>query len=295
LYPNNARIGVVQWSMHASPEMAAIKKRIAYFVRSVASYQADFVIFPEFFVAPLMAPYFHLTAAQAARALASHADEILDWFRELSQKHRINIITGSMPVLEQGALLNRGYLCHRNGSVEYYEKIHVTPDEAATWGMVGGETFRVFETDCGRIGVLICYDVEFPELGRILASEGMQILFVPFLTDVASGYRRVRYCAQARAIENECYVVISGCVGLAEEVHNLETHFAASAVFTPCDFAFPANGIMTEATPNIEMHLIADVDFMLLRDLHASGSVRNLKDRRTKLYDVLDKRMGKAP
>ncbi|MBL7976705.1 MAG: carbon-nitrogen hydrolase family protein [Bacteroidetes Order II. Incertae sedis bacterium] len=290
MYPNNARIGVVQWSMHASSEIATIKKRIAYFVRSVASYQADFVVFPEFFVAPLMAPYFHLTAAQAARELASHSDEILDWFRELAQKHQINIITGSMPVLEQSALLNRGYVCHRDGRVEHYDKIHVTPDEAATWGMTGGETFRTFETDCGRIGVLICYDVEFPELSRLLVTEGMQILFVPFLTDVASGYRRVRYCAQARAIENECYVVISGCVGLAEDVHNLETHFAASAVFTPCDFAFPANGIMTEATPNIEMHLVTEVDFTLLQSLHESGSVRNLKDRRTNLYEVLDKR-----
>lgn len=272
--------------------MPTLKKRIAYFVRSVASYQADFVVFPEFFVAPVMAPYFHLTAVQAARELASHSHEILAWFCELAAKYRINIITGSMPVLEQGVLLNRGYVCHRDGRVEHYEKIHVTPDEAATWGMVGGENFRTFETDCGKIGVLICYDVEFPELSRLLAAEGMQILFVPFLTDVASGFRRVRYCAQARAIENECYVVISGCVGLAEDVHNLETHYAASAVFTPCDFAFPADGIMTEATPNIEMHLIADVDFTLLRDLHESGSVRNLKDRRTNLYEVVDKRQN---
>ena len=153
--------------------------------------------------------------------------------------------------------------------------------------------YKAFDTDCGKIGMLICYDVEFPELSRILAQQGVQILFVPFLTDTQNGYSRVRHCAQARAIENECYVAISGCVGNLPKVHNMDINFAQSAVFTPSDFQFPTNAVKAEATPNTEMVLIADVDLSLLKELHEHGSVQVLKDRRTDLYDVTLKKAAK--
>jgi len=126
-------------------------------------------------------------------------------------------------------------------------------------------------------------------LGRFLADEGMKILFVPFLTDTQNAYSRVRYCAQARAIENECYVAIAGSVGNLPNVHNMDIQYAQSMVFTPCDFAFPTNGIRSEATANTEMILIADVDIDQLNELHDYGSVKNLKDRRNDLY-VLKKK-----
>ena len=148
---------------------------------------------------------------------------------------------------------------------------------------------RVFDTDCGKVGVLICYDTEFPELGRLLADEGMEILFVPFLTDTQNSYSRVRHCAQARAIENECYVAIAGSVGNLPKVHNMDIQFAQSMVFTPCDFAFPTNGIKAEATPNTEMILVADVDLDLLLELNEFGSVQNIKDRRLDLFDLKKK------
>ncbi|MEO8403398.1 MAG: nitrilase-related carbon-nitrogen hydrolase, partial [Chitinophagaceae bacterium] len=114
----------------------------------------------------------------------------------------------------------------------------------------------------------------------------MQILFVPFLTDTQNAYMRVRYCAQARAIENECFVAISGSVGNLPGVENMDIQYSQAAVFTPSDFAFPANAIKSEATPNTEMILISDVDLSLLDELHSYGSVRNLKDRRPDVYDL---------
>jgi predicted amidohydrolase len=162
----------------------------------------------------------------------------------------------------------------------------MTPDEKSIWGMTGGSVIKSFDTDCGKVGILICYDVEFPELPRLLADEGMDVLFVPFLTDTQNGYSRVRYCAQARAIENECYVAIAGSVGNLPKVHNMDIQYAQSMVFTPCDFPFPTNGIKSEATPNTEMILISDVDVDLLRQLHNQGAVKNLKDRRKDLYHL---------
>ena len=263
-----------------------LMQQAGYFVESVSRYRSDFALFPEFFNAPLMAENNHLSESDAIRELAKHTSTIVQRFSELAIKNNINIISGSMPEMERGKLYNAGYLCKRDGTVERYEKLHITPDEAKVWGMIGGSEIKVFDTDCGKIGILICYDVEFPELGRILAEDGMDILFVPFLADTQNGYSRIRSCAQARAIENECYVAIAGSVGNLPMVHNMDLQYAQSMVITPCDFAFPANGIKAETTPNTEMILIADVDIDLLRELNQFGSVRNLKDRRKDLYEL---------
>jgi predicted amidohydrolase len=191
-----------------------------------------------------------------------------------------------MPYVIDESLYKIGYLVRRNGTYEQYEKIHITPDEAKYWGVKGGKKIEVFETDCGPIGVVICYDVEFPELSRLLAQDGMKILFVPFLTDTQNGYSRVRNCARARAIENECYVAVAGAVGNLPKVHNMDIQYAQSVVFTPCDFSFPTDGIKAEATPNTEMILVVDVDLDLIAELNRYGSVKNMRDRRTDLYEL---------
>lgn len=280
------RIGLVQWQMRPYSSLEELIEQAEFFVDAVSNYRCDFAMFPEFFNAPLMAAVNHLEESKAIRELASYTQSIHKRFVELAVSYNINIVTGSMPSLEDNTLYNVGYLCRRDGTTEKYYKIHVTPDEAKIWGMAGGHELKIFDTDCGRIGILICYDVEFPELSRLLAEEGMRILFVPFLTDTQNGYSRVRNCAQARAIENECYVAIAGSVGNLPKVHNMDIQYAQSAVFTPCDFAFPTNGIKEEATPNTEMILIADLDIDLLKELHEFGTVRNLRDRRTDLFDL---------
>ena len=280
------RLGLIQWQMRLYKDLEELLQQAEYFVDAVAAYRSDFALFPEFFNAPLMADNNHLPESEAIRELAKYTPIIVQKFSELAISYNINIITGSMPEMKNSLLYNVGYICKRDGTTERYEKLHVTPNEAKVWGMQGGHKLKTFDTDCGKIGVLICYDSEFPELSRILAEEGMDILFIPFLTDTQNGYSRVRYCAQARAIENECYVAIAGSVGNLPKVNNMDIQYAQSMVFTPCDFSFPANGIKAEATANTEMILIADVDLDLLKDLNQFGSVRNLKDRRKDIFEV---------
>lgn len=283
------RLGLIQWQMRLYKNFDEVMQQAEYFIDAVSGYRADFALFPEFFNAPLMAENNHLSESDAIRELAKYTSDIVSRFSRLAISYNINIITGSMPEVVNNQLYNSGYLCKRDGGVERFEKLHVTPDESKVWGLQGGNTLKTFNTDCGKIGVLICYDVEFPELSRLLADEGMNILFVPFLTDTQNGYARVRNCAQARAIENECFVAIAGSVGNLPKVHNMDIQYAQSMVFTPCDFAFPTNGIKAEATPNTEMILIADVDVDMLRELNQFGSVRNLKDRRTDMYTIVRK------
>ncbi|MBT4414022.1 MAG: bifunctional GNAT family N-acetyltransferase/carbon-nitrogen hydrolase family protein, partial [Polaribacter sp.] len=194
------RLGLIQWQMRLYKDLEELMQQAEYFVDAVSAYRSDFALFPEFFNAPLMADNNHLPESEAIRELAKYTPIIVQKFSELAIAYNINIITGSMPELKDGLLYNVGYICKRDGTTDRYEKLHVTPDEAKVWGMQGGNELKTFDTDCGKIGVLICYDSEFPELSRILAEEGMDILFIPFLTDTQNGYSRVRHCAQARAI-----------------------------------------------------------------------------------------------
>lgn len=282
----NVRLGLVQWQMRSYRDLDDLLAQLDYFLEVVSGYESDFAVLPELFNAPLMAAHNDKSEVEAIRLLAEHTLPIRDHLVQAAVKYNVNIISGSMPLLDDGILYNVGFLCRRDGTWERYEKIHITPNERNAWAIRGGRQVRVFDTDRGRVGILICYDCEFPELVRLLALDGMQILFVPFLTDTQNAYSRVRHCAQARAIENECFVAMAGSVGNLPRVKNMDIQYAQSAVLTPCDFAFPSSGVKGEATANAEMVLVVDVDLSLLKDLHHFGSVQNLKDRRSDLYSL---------
>lgn len=282
----NVRLGVVQWQMRNYAGIDGLFEHLDYFLQVVSGYHSDFAVFPELFNAPLMSVYNDRSEAEAIRALAEHTEPIRDFMVQSAMKYNVNIVSGSMPLIEDGQLYNMGFLCRRDGTWERYEKVHITPNERQAWGIQGGKQVRVFDTDCGKVGVVICYDSEFSEMVRLLALQGMQILFVPFHTDTQTAYMRVRGCAMARAIENECYVAMAGSVGNLPKVQNMDIQYAQSAVFTPCDHAFPTSGVKGEATANTEMVLVVDVDLSLLKDLHHRGSVQNLKDRRVDVYTL---------
>lgn len=280
------RLGLVQWQMRHFEDLDAFFEQVKFFVDVMSDYKSDFVMFPELFNTPLLAPYNHLSERESMLELAKLTETIKEKISEFAISYNVNIISGSMPIEENGELYNISYLLHRDGKIDEYRKIHITPNEKKYYGMKGGSEIKVFDTDCGKIGLVICYDVEFPELPRILADQGMKILFVPYLTDTQNAYTRVRHCAAARAIENECYVAIAGCVGNLPGFNNMDIQYGQAAVFTPSDFAFPSNAIKGEATANTEMTLIVDVDLNLLKELHHNGAVRTMSDRRKDLYTV---------
>jgi predicted amidohydrolase len=270
--------------MRTVASVEELLSQVEYFVDAVSDYNSDFVLFPEFFTAPLMGLKKLQTGHESVRFLAEFTERFRQEMSHMAVSYNINIITGSMPMLEDGRLFNVAYLCRRDGSVDEQRKIHITPQEKNYWVIEGGNQLRSFDTDAGRVGILICYDVEFPELARLLAMQKIDILFVPFWTDTKNAYLRVRHCAQARAIENECYVAIAGSVGNLPSVDNLDVQYAQSAVFSPSDFAFPQDAILAETTPNTEMIIFSDLDLDKLRVLRNEGAVNNMKDRREDLY-----------
>ncbi len=281
---NMVRIGTVQWQMRRVDSVDELLHQVEFFVDAVADYKADFVVFPEFFNVPLMALVDQANSVEAMRAMADYTEQLALEIEKMAVRYNINIVGGSMPVYEEPHLYNVAYLFRRDGTLDTQYKLHITPTERRLWNLTGGDRLKVFDTDAGKIGILICYDVEFPELARLQAARGMQLLFVPFWTETKNGYLRVRRCAQARAIENECYVAISGSVGNLPKVDNVNVHYAQTAVFAPSDFAFPHDAVISESTPNTETMLIVDVDLSKLAELRNAGAVRNSLDRRLDLY-----------
>lgn len=280
------RIGAVQYQMRTVADFDEFARQAEYFVDVAGDYQCDFLLFPELFTTQLLSCMKPERPGLAARQLATYTPQYLEFFASMAIKYDTNIIGGSQFVVEDDTLYNVSFLFGRDGSIGRQSKLHITPSERRWWGVTGGDTLEIFDTDCGPVSIQICYDCEFPELGRLAASRGANIIFVPFNTDSRAGYLRVRNCAAARCIENHVYTAIAGCTGNLPFVDNADIHYAQSAILTPSDVMFARDGISGESNPNIETVIIQDVDLELLRRHRATGSVQNWRDRRTDLYKV---------
>lgn len=281
------RVAAVQYQMRTISDFEEFAKHCKYFVEVASDYRSDFVLFPEMLTMQLLSFLPPDRPALAARMLSDFTSRYIEFFSDLAIKYNINIIGGSHLNVESDDLYNISYLFHRNGKVEKQYKIQITPYEKKWWGIKGGNHIEVFDTDCGKIAIAICYDVQFPELVRIAAQKGAKILFVPYNTDGRRGYIRIRSCAQARAIENTIYVAITGCVGNLPRVENLDVHYSQAAILTPSDVEFSRDGIATEATPNTETIIYQDLDLGLLRRNREFGTVQPWNDIRTDLYKVI--------
>jgi len=285
---DTVRVAAIQYQQRRVKSFEEFAHQVEYFVDVVADYKADFAVFPELFTLQLLSlENEQVPASEAIAHLTRYTDQVKNMLSTLAVNYNINIVGGSHPTKdEDGDIINVCYVCLRDGSIHKQEKIHPTPNERYWWGIQGGDEMGVINTDCGPIGVNICYDLEFPELARHLVNQGAQIIFTPFCTDERQSYLRVRYCGQARAVENQCYVVLAGNVGNLPNVDNLDIQYAQSCILTPCDMPFARDGIAADTTPNVEMVAFADLRMDDLRQARHSGTVLNLKDRRFDLYSV---------
>lgn len=283
-YP--VRICVVQYLMREIHSFKDFAQQCSYFIDVASDANSDFVVFPELLTSQLMSILHERSPSSAVRKLTEFTPQYIELFTDLAVRYNVNIIGGSHFVLEDEEIYNISYLFRRDGSIEKQYKIHITPNETKWWGISAGDKVQVFDTDCGKIAIQICYDIEFPELARIATDKGANIIFVPFCTEDRQGFLRVKYCAQARAVENQIYTVISGTVGNLPHTENMDIQYAQSAIFAPSDFEFARDGIVGETNTNLEMVLIGDVDLEILRRQRQDGTVKHLKDRRHDVYRV---------
>lgn len=281
------RVAAVQHQVRKVENFTQFADQIEYFVATATEYRADFVVFPEFVSVQLLSQegLKNLPSLEGIVRLSEMTDAVLALFSRLAKDYGICIIGGSHPMRNGNKLENVCPVVFPDGRIIKQPKLHITPSEKQYWGIDGGNSLQVIHTPRAKIGVLICYDSEFPEASRYLADQGVEIIFVPYCTDDRQGYSRVRYCCQARAIENQVYVVTTGIIGNLPSVAAMDIHYGRAAVFTPSDFEFARDGIQAQADSNVEMLLVTDLDVNDLYRSRASGSVRPRLDRRSDLFE----------
>lgn len=260
---------------------------VEFFVDTADEYNSHFLLMPELFTAQLFSIMPHdMDTREATRELASFTPRYIELFKDFARNSGLYIIAGSHPVMRDEKLYNVAHMFTPSGNVYTQDKLHITPGERKHFGINPGKEIRVFDTPYARIAIQICYDIEFPEVSRLLKYSGAEVIFVPFSTDERKAYYRVRYTAQARAVENAVYVVLSGNVGNLPTIRSYLINYGQSAIFTPSDFSFPMEAKLGEAEPNAETVVISDLDLSNLRQQNEIGSVRPMYDMRRDLYDL---------
>jgi len=284
---SKVRIACVQYQVRKIASFEDFAAQVEYFVETAADYRTDFLVFPEFFSVQLLSVIEPLSPLEGIRKLSKDfTDPFIGLLSSLARKYGIYIIGGSHPLEYEGKLYNECPVFDPTGRYVTQPKLHITPSEQRYWGISGGNELLILPTPKAKIGVQICYDVEFPEATRYLADEGVEILFVPYCTDDRHANLRVRYCAQARAIENQIFVATAGIIGNLPSVPAMDIHYGQAAVFTPSDFEFARDGIQAIADSNVETLLVTDVDTGDLYRSRAAGSVTPRLDRRTDLFEL---------
>ncbi|UZW65448.1 carbon-nitrogen hydrolase family protein [Priestia flexa] len=283
------RVSAVQYHLHTIQSFEEFAHQVEHYVKTAEEFGAEFVMFPEFFTTQLMSIGNHQGQALTIQDLPDFTEQYRSLFMSLAIKMNIHIIAGTHVIRREGRLYNVAHLFYPDGRIGEQAKLHMTPTELHEWDMTPEENLQVFETTKGKIAMLTCYDIEFPEIVRMAKAKGADVIFCPSCTDDRHGFHRVRYTSHARAIENQVYVVNSGTVGSLPTVDFMRANFGQAAIITPNDVPFPPKGLMAEGEINQDMIVTADLDLELLYKVRESGSVTTWRDRRTDLYTDWEK------
>jgi predicted amidohydrolase len=274
------RLGLTQYPITGPRDVRLFWDKIDTILADAAAAGTELLVLPEYASMEVAACY--PGAGNAARELAAVADAapaLLAGFRDAANRHGIWLLPGTLPWrTASGTIVNRAPLIAPDGRIAGQEKTVMTRFEAEHWGVCPGAAPRVFETDWGRIGITICYDVEFPPLARAQAQAGVWLILVPTCTDTMHGFNRVRLSARARALENQCFVAMSPTIGTAPHLASVDENHGYAAVFGPVDGAFPEDGVIERGMLDEAGLLYVDLDPASLEPVRQHGAVRNFSD-----------------
>jgi predicted amidohydrolase/GNAT superfamily N-acetyltransferase len=275
------RVASLQYFIRPVENFEKFQEQVEGLVETAVDYKCHMVVFPEYFTTQLlMLGDYKRPMKEQVLALCKQAPRFVDFMTDLALRHKVYIVAGSIPVQDAktGSVRNRCYFLSPDGDVGFQDKLHMTRFEREEWFVEPGTRLKIFDTDFGKMAINICYDVEFPEIARTAARAGATVLIAPSCTDDRQGFLRVRYCAHARAIENQMYVIHSSTVGSLPMVPAVSLNYGQASILTPSDFAFSRDGILAEGNPNQESMVIGELNLELISEQRDSGTVLPLLD-----------------
>jgi predicted amidohydrolase len=276
------KIATAQYDISFFQNWRNYQLKIERWILEAASKDAKILLFPEYGsmeLASLFSKDIYSCLSKQLGSMQALLDDYIDLFQTLSQKTGCTIQSGTFPVrMESGQYRNRAYVFMPDGRVEYQDKLMMTRFENEQWLIHSGEELKCFDTEYGRIAINICYDSEFPMLARKQVEAGANLILVPSCTDTLAGFNRVKIGCQARALENQCFVVQSPTVGNAPWSEAVDVNIGAAAIYTPVDRGFPDNGILAMGELNASQWVIAEISLDEIATVRAQGQVFNYRD-----------------
>jgi predicted amidohydrolase len=274
------RLGLLQYPVERPASIAAFGAKLDHWIAQ-ATPRADLLVLPEYACVELGAALVGRDATDEPTelaALVANADAILAEMRAAAMRHATWLLAGTLPMRRGDRVVARAPLIAPDGRMAFQEKRTMTRFEDERWGITSGAPPSVFATPWGRIGISICYDVEFPKHVRAQVEAGAWLILAPSCTDSLHGFTRVRVSAAARAIENQCHVACTPTVGLAPWSAALDVNRGHAAVFGPADRGFPEDGVIAAGTLDAAQWVFAELDPAKLDDVRENGAVRNHRD-----------------
>lgn len=261
-------------------------RHLTRLVEEATAQGAELLLMPEYAGLVLAGQLDAATRSDLHGSIAGIQPLIPRWLElceALARKHRIVFQPGSAPVIDpDGQYRNRAWLFGPDGLIGHQDKQIMTRFEREQWGIAAGiDGLKAFETDLGTLGILICYDNEFPMLGRKLADLGVDLVLAPSCTDTLAGSYRVRIGAQARALENQYAVLSSPTAGTAPWSPAMDENRGRAALYVPSDYGMPPSGIVAEsASDTVEQTswLIVEIDLADVARLRTEGQVATRRD-----------------
>lgn len=278
----NVKIATAQYDISFLESWRAYQQKIEHWVAEASAQDAKILLFPEYFsmeLASLFGQAVYSSLSKQLAAMQSLHDDFTDLFKNLAKKYRRIIQAGTFPVsIGSGIYRNRAYLFMPDGHFDYQDKLMMTRFENEQWLITSGDELKCFDTPYGKIAINICYDSEFPLLARKQVEAGCVLILVPSCTDTPAGYHRVKIGCQARALENQCYVVQASLVGDAAWSEAVDVNVGAAAVYTPVDRGFPDNGVLSVGTFNAVQWVYAEISPDGCATVREQGQVFNYRD-----------------
>lgn len=275
------KIATAQYDVGFIRSWQEYRQKIVAWVGEAVAERAELLLFPEYAsmeLASLFPERVYSSLSEQLKALQTLLPDYLELYRELAVGNDIYIQAGTFPVQTGTGYRNRAYFFTPDGAVDFQEKLMMTRFENEQWLIEAGQDIRIFETRFGKVGINVCYDSEFPHYARQMVDRGASLILVPSCTDTRAGYFRVRIGCQARALENQCYVVQSPLVGNAEWSEAVDINCGAAGVYTPVDRGFPDDGILAIGEFNKAQWVFAELDLAKMERVRLDGQVFNYQD-----------------
>lgn len=282
------KIASAQYPISYHSTLEDWKSHTEKWIKQAVAEQAAILVFPEYGAMELVSIFpkaIQQDLQQQLEQLQTIYPEVCKCYETMASRYNVVIIAPSFPVKEGAVFYNRVNVFSVKGYCGYQDKFFMTRFEDETWHIHSApKVLTVFQTGAMKFGIQICYDVEFAIGSKLLCDAGAELILAPSCTETLRGATRVHIGARARALENQCYVLVSQTVGNAFWSPAVDINYGYAAAYVTPDLDFPEEGIHKTGNHQEECWLYAELDTEKIQKVRNEGQVLNLRSHQTLTY-----------